>query len=193
MRIKRILDYFLLVLLSFCVFLLVFIPIDINLSQSSMWFNKFRIVLSTWLFLLIVFSLNFFDWVKVFSKIKFLIPILFLTFVSVGFLYKDYREERLIFESLPRIYQVSPKNGVQGRIIKIEGINLGHEYQSGKVFLGNDEMFIKFWSENMVIVEQSVPSKFGITNLYLVRNDGLVSNNLLFQIIDPNLLQNFYE
>ena len=56
--------------------------------------------------------------------------------------------------------------------------------------LGDDVMVINTWNEEVIVEEQPVPRRFGLTELYVVRSDGVESNKVSFEIKDPGKLRN---
>lgn len=118
-----------------------------------------------------------------------MLGILILVIIST-FVYRDFHQKKLAREYLPKIYKVSPNWGVQGQIIRIEGVNFGPSFRKGKVVVGTQEMVINYWEEKLVIIEQSVPAKFGQDELKIIRGDGVVSNKVPFELRNPDILKN---
>ena len=82
-----------------------------------------------------------------------------------------------------------PIEGYQGESIEIVGKNFWSSGKSGKVFLGNEELVADLWDNEKIIIKQPVLGKFGKTELYLVRTDGLKSNKIYYTVKDPGKLK----
>jgi len=106
-----------------------------------------------------------------------------------GLVFGIYNHFKLEREYLPKIYSFTPKSGIQAEIVRIKGINFFPVWKKGKVILGDDEMVINSWDEALIVTEQPVPQNFGLTDLYIVRSDGVVSNIVSFEIKDPGKLK----
>jgi hypothetical protein len=116
-----------------------------------------------------------------------LVSLLAASFLVYGF----WRHYKLAREYLPKIYSFAPKSGIQAEIVKIKGVNFFPVWKRGKVVLGDDVMVINTWNEELIVAEQPVPRKFGLTELYVVRSDGKISNKVSFEIKDPGKLRNY--
>jgi len=92
-------------------------------------------------------------------------------------------------EYLPKIYDISPNWGIQGQLVEIKGVNFFPAWKEGEVLFNGQEMVIMAWNEELIIAEQPVPAEFGKTTLFIVRNDGVISNKLPFEVRDPNTLR----
>lgn len=110
--------------------------------------------------------------------------------VISGLVFGIYHHFKLEREYWPKIYSFTPKSGIQAEIVRIKGINFFPVWKKGKIVLGDDEMEIKSWDEELIVAEQPVPKRFGPFNLYVVRSDGIVSNKVPFEINDPGKLKN---
>lgn len=85
----------------------------------------------------------------------------------------------------PKIFSVYPNRGLQAQIVTIRGVRFLPPEKKGKVFINKDEMVVKFWSDEMITVEQPVTSSVGWIDISVVSNSGRVSNKFPFYI--PNL------
>lgn len=174
-------------ILTFFLFVLVFLSFEFYVTEVKMLTTKVPNIFGSLFVVLLVFVFSLIDWEK---KIKF--PILLL-FTIIGFMVITcgnvlYTRGRVYYKSIPRIHSVEPKEGYQGQPVKIKGINFFQIENKGKVFLGDDEITALSWKDDEVIFEQPVPSKFGMTELYLVRSDGKKSVILKYFVKNPSEL-----
>jgi len=136
----------------------------------------------------ILFSL--FDWRRL-LKAKASWLILIALIIIGGIVYLKYRQFKLAREYLPKVYNVTRETGFQAEVVKVSGVNFFPVWRKGKVMLGNSEMIIKSWDENLILAEQPVPDRFGQVELFVLRSDGVASNRVPFIIRDPDTLENF--
>lgn len=189
MKINIFLDSLFGAVLALSIFILIYAPIEFLVTEH--WFLIPRIpplIVGLSLLFLVLF-LNLINWNKAVQKSKlFYLFLVVLVFLS-AFVYRKCRREKLAREYLPKIYSFTmPRWGIQANIIDIRGKNFFPPYQKGKAFLGNDELLIEKWTDELITVKQQVPSSFGKTTLYLVREDGVESNKIDFKIRDPDEL-----
>jgi hypothetical protein len=149
---------------------------------------KINPYIPTLFLIILVLLFSLFNWEKVLAKGKIIVCLIILISGLSCFIYFDYRHSKLSLEYLPKIYKISPSWGIQGSTIKIEGVNFFPAWEKGKAFLDKEELYVKSWDEKSVVIEQPVMSRFGIFELYLVRNDGLQSNKFKFLVKDPKEL-----
>jgi len=168
---------------------LIFLPIEFYITEISLKTPKLPSFVGISILLSLILLLTLVKWQGVFKTRSSYFTLFFFLFVSTLF-YLGYRKEKLAREYLPKIYKLSPQWGVQGQIIKIEGVNFGPTFKPGTVGVDGEEMPIKFWSEKLVIAEQPIPKNFGKVDIHIIRNDGVISNGMRFQIRDPNELEN---
>jgi hypothetical protein len=107
-----------------------------------------------------------------------------------GLVFGIYHHFKLEREYWPKIYSFTPKSGIQAEIVEVKGVNFFPVWKKGKVILGDDEMVINSWDEELIVAEQPVPQKFGPTDLYIVRSEGMISNKVSYEIKDPGKLRN---
>lgn len=183
-------DFVLPTMFSLAVFFLLYLPIEFLITE--VWFIVPRLSRSLSVAILLIFILifNLIDWFKLLSA-KRAGKITFLLILIIGIItYGLARGEKLAREYLPKIYRLSPTWGIQGNVVRVEGVNFGLPHNKGLVFIGNEtESSIKLWSENLVVFEQNVPRQFGVFNLYILRKDGVRSNQRLFKIGNPDELK----
>jgi len=190
MSLSSIGNYFFIAFSALAIFVLTYLPLEFQITEIWLLTPKISsIFASLFLFLLIIiFSLV--DWNKLLRTRPSWLLLLILIVIS-SFVYREYRQQKLAREYLPKIYKVTPDWGIQAVLVKIEGVNFGPTFKKGKVFLDGEEMIIRSWDEKFIIAEQQVPAKFGQVELYVVPSDGLISNTSPFEIKDPNELKTF--
>lgn len=174
-------------LLSLAAFSLVYLPIEFLITEVWLLIPKIHPIIGILTLLMFVLLFSLIDWFKLFSQKKFLIYF-FLLITLVGlFSFREIRLKKLARENLPKIYRISRKSGIQGQIVKIEGVNFSPpSWKRGKVILDGEEMIVRLWDDKLIIAEQQVPHKFGVTELYLVRDDEVESNRYPFEIKNPD-------
>jgi len=178
-------------ILAICFYCLFFLPLDFLLTEILMVTPKLpRLVNFSALSMFVVFF-AIFHWQKFFKKRTAYFFILFFVFAS-GFFYLGYRKQKLALEYLPKIYRLDSKWGIQGMIVTVKGVNFGPTWEKGFVLAGENLMTIVDWSENRVVAEVAVPTKFGIAPLVIIRFDNLVSNSLDYEIRNPKTLNTKY-
>lgn len=185
---KKISYYFLPVFLSLSFLILVYTPLEFRITEIWMLIPQLGKYIPTIFLILLVLIFSLFDWEKILSKSKIYIFVLLLIFGISSFVYLNYRNDKLSLEYLPRIYKISSWWGIQGSLIKIDGVNFSSQWEKGKAFLGNEELNVKSWEEKSIIIEQPVMSRFGQFDLYIIREDGLTSNKVPFWVKDPKEL-----
>lgn len=171
-------------------FFLVFLPLEFILSEIKYVTPKLPDFFSLGTLFLFIFIFSFFPWKKYFNyKLFFFSMFLFFSLALITSI--KYRSEKILREYLPKIYSMSPNWTIQAQIIKIQGINFGQTWEKGKLIYGKEskEMVIREWGEKMIIAEQPVPSSFGRFELRVLRSDGIKSNPITFEIMNPDILQ----
>jgi len=181
------------IILALSVFALIYFPCEFFVTEVWFWIPKIPALTAVSFLIFLVFVFNLIDWGKL-VKIKFawllMLEVLVLVAVSV-FVYRDFHQEKLLRERLPKIYRVSRPWAIQEQEVRVQGVNFFPSFKQGKVVVDGQEMLIRFWSETLIIAEQQVPTKFGQMNLSVVRKDGVASNSFPFEIRDPATLINF--
>jgi len=180
-------------------YILIIVSLEYFLTEYFLVFRYITADIKTYIFLailLVIFSMNYIFRTKAqFNRI--LIAFILILTVGLGFGYKKYLNYYGELQQFPKIYKISKNYGFQGTIINIEGKNFGPTWQPGKVyvkdlFLRPDrqafEFMVKFWSPDLVIVEQPVPERFFKGQLYLQKFNDKESNPKDFEITNPNLL-----
>jgi hypothetical protein len=185
-----IVNLFLAAILSLAVYCLVFLPAEFLVTEVLLLTPRFPSALGLAFLggLVLVFSLVNFGKVLAIKKTRWwsVVSLLAVSFLIYGF-WRHFKLER---EYLPKIYSFTPKSGIQAEIVKIRGVNFFPVWKRGKVVLGDDVMVINTWNEEVIVAEQPVPRRFGLTELYVVRSDGVESNKVSFEIKDPGKLRN---
>jgi hypothetical protein len=184
------------------VYILIIVPIEYFLTEYFLVFKYISGDIKTYIFLailLIILWLNYIFRNKFqFNKI-FMTAVLILT-VGLGFGYKRYLSYYGWLQTYPKIFNLSHDWGIQRSFISIEGKNFGPTWQPGKVYIKdnllrsdnqNMEFIIKFWSPDLVIIEQPVPERFFKGQLYLQKFNGRESNPKDFEIKDPSFLKTY--
>lgn len=180
--------YFLSAFLSLAFLILIYTPLEFRITEIWMLTPQINKYIPTLFLIILVLIFNLFNWEKILAKGK-IITFLFLAIFGLScFIYYDYRHDKLSLEYLPKIYKISSSWGIQGSIIKIEGINFYPEWKKGKVFLGKEEIRVRSWDDKSISVEQPIMSRFGDFELYITRVDGLTSNKIPFLVRDPKEL-----
>jgi len=169
-------------------YILLYLPIEFLLTEIFLKIPKIPPSIGTTVLISLAIVFTLVDWGERIQK-KFSWVLLFLFVFVCGLVYLVYREEKLEREYLPKIYKVSPNWAIQGQIIKIQGVNFGPPFRKGIVAAGNEPMVIKSWAEKLVVVEQPVPAKFRLDRLRIIRSDNVSSNEVPFEIRDPDRLK----
>lgn len=169
------------------VYSLFFLPVEFLTTEIYFKITEFPSYVSVTVLTILIILFNFVNWRKI-IKTKKIAGLMLLAIFFSGLTYFKYRKEKLSREYLPKIYNVVPLQGIQGEFIKIKGVNFGPVWKNGEVFVGKDKMVVRDWSDQQIIFEQSVPSRFGKTELKVFRKDGWVSNQIPFQIRNPDTL-----
>lgn len=170
-------------------YILFYLPVEFILTEVWLKTPKVPPLIGTIALVALAIVFTFVDWGKRIQK-KSSWALLFLFVFVCGLVYLVYREEKLEREYLPKVYKVSPNWVIQGQIIKIEGLNFGPPFRKGMVVVGNEQMMIiKSWEEKLVVVEQPVPAKFRYDRLRIIRSDNVSSNEVPFEIRDPDSLK----
>ena len=188
MKLSRLFNYFLPAFLALSLLILIYTPLEFRITEVWMLTPQLGKYIPTIFLILLALIFSLVDWEKILSKSKIFIFILFLIFGISCFTYLNYRNDKLALEYLPRIYKTNFWWGIQGSLIKIDGINFSPPLGEGKVFLGDEELRVKSWEEKSIIIEQPVMSRFGQFDLYIIREDGLMSNKVPFWVKDPKEL-----
>jgi len=106
------------------------------------------------LVLIVIFSfVNLREWLLKWPKIGFLIVFLFLITL---FFHNQYTHFYNGLQQYPKIKKLSNDWGIQGSLVRITGRNFGEPWEPGKVYLDDQEMVIKKWSDKEVIFEVPV-------------------------------------
>lgn len=172
-------------ILTFFLFVLVFLSFEFYVTEVKMLTTKIPNIFGSLFVILLILVFSLIDWEK---KINVFVLLLF-TVIGFGVAtYGNvlYTRAKVSYKIIPRIYSVEPKEGCQGQIVKIKGTNFFQIESKGKIFLGKDEMMTSSWNDGEVIFEQPVPSKFGKTDLYLIRSDGEKSTVFKYFVKNPS-------
>jgi len=170
------------------VYNLIYLPLEFLITEIWLITPKIPSMVSPVLLIILIGGLSQINWndkLKVKSWRLFLLVFIIIS----GLVYLGYRQNKLAREYLPKIYNISPNWGIQGQLVKIKGVNFFPIWKKGKILFNGQEMRIKSWNEELIIAEQPVPAGFGKTTLFMVRNDGIISNKLPFEVRDPSTLK----
>ena len=188
MKLNRLFNYFLPAFLALSFLILVYTPLEFRITEVWMLTPRLSQYLPTFFLIFLVLIFSLFNWKKILSKSKIYVLLFLFIFGANFFVYFNYRHSKLSLEYLPKIYKISSKWGIQAILTEISGVNFSPTWKSGRVFVGDEELTVKFWDEGLIVAEQPVMSKFGHFYLYIVREDGLMSNKVPFLSRDPKEL-----
>ena len=170
------------------VYALIYLPLEFLITEIWLFTPKIPSIVSPVLLIILAGGFSLVNWNDR-LKVKFY-RLFLLTFIVISVLvYLGYRQNKLAREYLPKIYNVSPSWGIQAQLIEIRGVNFFPIWKKGKILFDGQEMRIKSWNEELIIVEQPVPTEFGKTALFIVRSDGVISNKFPFEVRDPKTLK----
>ena len=82
--------------------------------------------------------------------LKIIIPFFFFLSIFAHQKYSLYYQD---LQKYPKISKISKDWGLTGSWVKLEGRNFGEVYEEGKVYLDEEEMIIKKWSDKEIIFE----------------------------------------
>jgi len=176
-------------ILALALYALIYLPIEFLITEILLITPEIFSFVSLIFLLVLIIIFSLVSWNKV-LKTKSLRWKLAVFVAVSGLVYGVYRHQKLAREYLPKIYEISPGSGIQAEIIEIRGVNFHPIWKKGKIYLGEDEMVVRDWNEELIKAEQPVPSKFGQVELWVERKDGVVSNKMVFEIKDAGKLNN---
>lgn len=193
MKQKDFLNYLIVVFLAISFFISIYLPFEFMVTEIWMITPRLSPLIGTLFLFFLVVLLSLANWQKIMAKRKtvylFFSLILFLSL----FIYQRYHQQKLILERLPKIYSISPPEwGFQASEVEIWGKNFFPAHRQGRVFIGGQKLIIEKWSDDYILTKQQVPREFGNVKLYLIREDGVMSNKVSFEIKDPDELLNKY-
>ncbi|MCC6710915.1 MAG: IPT/TIG domain-containing protein [Candidatus Pacebacteria bacterium] len=130
--------------------------------------------------LIIVFSFfNFKHWLIKWPKTGFLIGGLFIVTL---FFHNQYTHFYNQLQQYPKIKKLSKNWGIQGSLVRITGRNFGEPHEQGVVYLDDQEMVIKKWSDKEIIFEVLVMDR-GEKELILEnKNNNKQKQELIFEV-----------
>lgn len=166
------------------IFMLIYIPTEYYIVETRMLTDKLNPMVGSVLLIILVLLINTVRWSELF-RFKYIKAIILIAAVSSLFVSGYYRSKTRMLENDPKVYSVVGEGGIQGQVVKIKGKNFYPAWKKGHVYVGNQEMTVKSWDENVVIAEMQVPTDFGWFGLYIQRSDGTKSNKLPFEIKNP--------
>jgi len=169
---------------SLIIYVLIYLPFEFQITEVWLIIPKIPSLITILFIISLLIFFTLIDLRKLRQSKTFLGLLVVLVLWS-GFVYQNYHQEKLKRGGLPKIYYLDKKQGFQGQIIRIKGVNLMTAGEYGKLYLGSEEMLVKSWKENLIIAEQPMPRRFGKTRLYLIRSDGVISNRMQYEIKDP--------
>ena len=141
---------------SFLVLIIFFLVSDAYeyLTTEYWWLqNSINYTHTTIFLFLLILLISIFNWEKIIKKftfLKFIIPVLFVLSIFAHQRYSFYYQG---LQKYPKFSKISKDWGLTGSWVKIEGRNFGEAYEEGKVYLDNEEMIIKKWSDKEIIFE----------------------------------------
>ena len=175
--------------IALTVYILTYLPIEFLTTGILLIVPKIPSLFSLTFLLLLVIGFSLVNWGRI-LKIRLFAWVLVSLVVLSGFCYGIYRSHKLAIEYLPKIYRISPNSGIQAEVVEIKGVNFSPVWKMGQIFVGEQEMVVKFWNEELIKAEMPVPSRFGSVELFIIRNDDIISNKVPFEIKDPGKLKN---
>ena len=164
-------------------YILIIIPAEYFLTEKFHTFKYINASTKTIIFLIIftlVFLINHFL-VKNIKNWSF-ITLLFILSLAGYWKYDQYYER---LQLIPTIYSISSDWTIQGKSITIKGKNFGDPHDQSKVKAGDVEFMIKKWTHQEIIASQPITNDYGKKKIYVVRQNGKISNKLDFEIRDP--------
>lgn len=176
-------------LIGLSLYFILFLPLEYYLTEIQFSVSKVPPIINTGILFLFLLITNLFNFKNILNgKGKIIISTLLISFSFIYYGY--YHQIKLSREYLPKINKISPSRFIQGEIIEIDGTNFGPIYDKGKVIINEKEFIVKDWSDNKIILESSVPDKYGRFNLYIKTSKGKVSNSVPIEMYDPAYLNN---
>lgn len=156
------------------------VEVFMKMSQVSTWVNS----------VLFVFLILFFSYIFKFGKSIWFRVVFFLVIGSLGVMvFSSFHEKKAYALISPKIFSIYPNQGLQAQIITIRGIRFLPPEKRGKVFINKVEMVVKFWSDELIMVEQPVTSYLGWTDIMVMSSNGRVSSKSPFYIPSLNKLK----
>jgi len=187
--IKPAVNFFVSASLALSCYIFLYLPVEFLLTEVLIKFAKIPQLVGTAVLVILAVGFSLVDWKKRLIK-RSSWSLLFLFCVVSGLVYLVYRNEKLQREYLPKIFHVSPNWAIQRQLVKIEGLNFGHSFQKGTVVIGQEKMIIVTWSDNFILAEQPVPAGFAVSQLKVIKGNGVISNGIPFEIRNPDSLKN---
>jgi hypothetical protein len=141
---------------SFSVLIIFFVTVDAfeYLTTEYWWIQDSINYKYTTIFLFILIGLiSIFDWQKIINNEKLLKILISVLFSITIFFHRQYSLYYSELQRHPKIKKISKDWGLAGSWVKIEGRNFGEVYEEGKVYLGDEEMIIKKWTNKEIIFE----------------------------------------
>ncbi len=170
-------------------YVLIYLPIEFLGVEVFYLRSEIPSLIGVVLLGILIIVLGKIDWMKMaISKKEIKVAILGFVVIA-GLVLGIYSREKDRRSDWPKIYQVNPNWGVQAQIVKIQGKNF--LLTKGRIIVGDQEMTVKFWDNEMVIAEVSVPGgprRFGEFDLRVVTERDQTSNQKPFEIRDPDTL-----
>lgn len=149
------------------------VEVFMKMSHIPAWVNS-------GLFIFLIFSFSY-----IFERGK-SIRFMVLIFLIIGCLgvigFFLLHEKKAYVATAPKIFSVYPNSGLQSQEVTLIGIRFLPPEKRGKAYINKDEMIIKSWSDEFIVVEQPVSSYTGWTSLWIISSDGRVSNKIPYYI-----------
>lgn len=184
---KEIKQIFIVGLFALSLFALIYFPIEFYITETKMLIDHVNPLIGSILLTVLIALLSLINWDNLSNNRIIRFTLIFLISFS-ALVSLNYRSKKKALEYLPKIYNVTNEWGIQAKIVSIKGNNFFPAWKKGKVVVGNEEMTTKSWDEKIIVAEQQVPSRFGWFDLYIIRDDGIKSNRVPFEVKNPSNL-----
>lgn len=159
------------IIASFLVLIIFFLVVDSYeyLTTEYWWIQDSGNYIHNTIFLFVLILLmSLFDWENINKRhknFKFVVTILFVLTIIAHKQYSAYYED---LQKYPKLASISKDWGTTGSWVKLEGRNFGEVYEEGKVYLDDEEMIIKKWTNKEIIFEVPIRDIRGEHQLRIV-------------------------
>ena len=159
------------IIASFFVLIIFFLVVDSYeyLTTEYWWLQDSVNYLHNTIFLFaLILLISLFDLENINKKhknFKFVVTILFVLTIIAHKQYSSYYED---LQKYPKLANISKDWGTTGSWVKLEGRNFGEVYEEGKVYLDDEEMIIKKWTNKEIIFEVPIRDIKGEHKLRIV-------------------------
>lgn len=162
------------------------LPLEIKLTEDWLILAEISVLTKGFFLLFLIFILSLVNWKMIFKKRLVISALFFLILLATPFYIFLGFKTKEISKRGPLLISVKPKKVLHGQKVILRGKRFGPPYKEGKVFVNNQELIIKYWSEKKIVAEQVVPKTFGPTEIYLVTGEKRESNHLPYEIRNPD-------